>query len=97
MRLETDVRPPANGGPVGREAHGRTGERDDEETLTNTQSVVGRGRVETRRLGVCRNLGGLWKWTEEVVRLYREYVIPMTKDVEVRFRFPPLLSLPARY
>ena len=60
--------PPANGGPVGREAHGRTGKGDDEETtLTNTQIVVGRGRVETRRLGVCRNLGGLWKWTEEVV------------------------------
>ncbi|GAA6038116.1 hypothetical protein JCM8097_007554 [Rhodosporidiobolus ruineniae] len=25
------------------------------------------------------------KWTEEVVRLYREYVIPMTKDVEVEY------------
>lgn len=29
--------------------------------------------------------------TEEVVRLYREYIIPLTKDVEVRFSF---LALP---
>lgn len=32
---------------------------------------------------------------EEVVRLYREYIIPLTKDVEVRFSLPCLLGHPA--